>query len=668
MGFRITTWNVNGIRNPFGYQPWREKRTFQAMFEILEADIVVMQETKIQRKDLQDDMVLVPGWDVYFSLPQHKKGYSGVAIYTKNATCAPIRAEEGILGILCPPKSNTPYRELPEGERIGGYPTMSQLRGNVDEALLDSEGRCVIIEFPAFVLLGVYSPANRDESRIEFRESFVEALEVRIRNLIAAGKEVILTGDLNIIRSELDSSNIVEGLRKEGMTMDEWQSMPTRRVLNQLLFEGTIVGERDQDRESPVLWDICRCFHPGRMGMHTCWDTKRNTRPANLGSRIDYILCSDGIKDWFVDSNIQEGLMGSDHCPVYATMSDKVNKDGREIALAEVMNPANMFREGQRVRNWEQRDALTLSAKLIPEFDRRRNIKDMFTRKASQIYPRVENNAGKSMRDGATGTSFETAATPGTIVNGASGSECTTYFRSTEATPAPARGTASLVLGSRNNKRNPQGSTEAAGPATKKIKGSNDVKSNAISGQRTLQGFFKPKTSAAKPAAVAAAPVSAGRSPGPGRALTPPAANIVSLQAQTPSPARSTPSSTTPTNGISAGKVFDPIEAKESWSKLLGKRIVPKCEHDEPCISLVTKKPGVNCGMLICSIVFCSSLFFCRATKANVFVIWQSTGRSFYICPRPLGPSGEKERDTEWRCGTFIWSSDWNNVSSSNGL
>lgn len=44
------------------------------MFDILEADIVIMQETKIQRKDLRDDMVLVPGWDVYFSLPKHKKG------------------------------------------------------------------------------------------------------------------------------------------------------------------------------------------------------------------------------------------------------------------------------------------------------------------------------------------------------------------------------------------------------------------------------------------------------------------------------------------------------------------------------------------------------------------------------------------------------------------
>ncbi|KAJ4147303.1 hypothetical protein LMH87_001836 [Akanthomyces muscarius] len=636
MGFRITTWNVNGIRNPFGYQPWREKRTFQAMFDILEADIVVMQETKIQRKDLQDDMVLVPGWDVYFSLPQHKKGYSGVAIYTKNATCAPIRAEEGILGILCPPKSNTPYRDLPEDKQIGGYPTMSQLRGNVDEALLDSEGRCVIIEFPAFVLFGVYSPANRDESRVEFRESFVEALEVRIRNLIAAGKEVILTGDLNIIRSELDSSNIAEGLRKEGLTMDEWQSMPTRRILNQLLFEGTIIGERDQDRENAVLWDICRCFHPKRTGMHTCWDTKRNTRPANVGSRIDYILCSDGIKDWFVESNIQEGLMGSDHCPVYATMSDKVNKYDREIALAEVMNPADMFRDGQRVRNWEQRDALALSAKLIPEFDRRRNIRDMFTRKASQTCSQMENKAGQSPRDGAMGTGFDTTSL-GMTVNGASGLDYTNYFGGAEAALTSARSTVSLVRGS-GNKRNPEGPTEAGGPATKKNKGPSDAKTKATGGQRTLQGFFKPKTPTAKSATEAAAPVRAGHSPVTGQAVTPPPANGVSLQAQTPSPAMSTPPNTTPTKGFSAAKVFDPIEAKESWSKLLGKRIVPKCEHDEPCISLVTKKPGVNCG------------------------------RSFYICPRPLGPSGDKERDTEWRCGTFIWSSDWNNAASSNGL
>jgi exonuclease III len=71
---RITTWNVNGIRNPFGYEPWRKNRTFGHMFDVLETDIIIMQELKIQRKDLTDDMVLVPGWDCYFSLPKHKKG------------------------------------------------------------------------------------------------------------------------------------------------------------------------------------------------------------------------------------------------------------------------------------------------------------------------------------------------------------------------------------------------------------------------------------------------------------------------------------------------------------------------------------------------------------------------------------------------------------------
>lgn len=81
MALRITTWNVNGIRNPFGYHPWRDNRSFDAMFDILDADIVVMQELKIQRKDLKDDMVLVPGWDCYFSLPKHKKGRLRVAFY-----------------------------------------------------------------------------------------------------------------------------------------------------------------------------------------------------------------------------------------------------------------------------------------------------------------------------------------------------------------------------------------------------------------------------------------------------------------------------------------------------------------------------------------------------------------------------------------------------------
>ncbi|WAO87045.1 Endo/exonuclease/phosphatase domain-containing protein [Fusarium falciforme] len=630
MAFRITTWNVNGIRNPFGYQPWREKRTFQAMFDILEADIVVMQETKIQRKDLHDEMVLVPGWDVFFSLPKHKKGYSGVAIYTRNSKCAPIRAEEGVTGVLTPPKSTTKFRDLPPDQQIGGYPRPGQLDGIIDEATLDSEGRCVILEFPGFVLFGVYSPANRDESRDDFRSGFFQALDVRIRNLVAEGKQVILTGDLNVVRSEMDSTNVAEMLRKEDISLDDWLNMPVRRIFNQLIFEGNVVGERDEGREDPVLWDLCRCFHPERAGMNTCWDTKRNTRPANNGSRIDYVLCSDGIKDWFTFSNIQEGLMGSDHCPVFATFADKVTMEGKERALLEVLNPSGMFRDGERQRDWSSKDLLPLSAKLIPEFDRRQSIRDMFTKKTGPSLSRQDSvstdtparppnsntPAASAELDQVTGSQTSIASSRPDTIETTSSSQT----RSQPSTKRPAETTSTVSV--RSLKK------------SKTTTSSNDAKNKPLApGQRTLQGFFKPKAPASQPdklerVATSSTPSPTKKPTGSSKTRTNIQGSSSSLFATTAG--RTSENSKATTDGESSEKVFDPIEAKESWSKLLGKRVAPRCEHNEPCISLTTKKPGVNCG------------------------------RSFYICPRPLGPSGEKEKGSEWRCGTFIWSSDWN--------
>ncbi len=233
-----------------------------------------------------------------------------MAIYTRQSVCAPIRAEEGITGVLCPPNSSTSYVDLPEDSQIGGYPSYSQLaRFPVDAAVLDSEGRCVILEFPAFVLIGVYSPANRDETRDDFRLGFINAFDTRVRNLVAQGKRVVLTGDLNISREEIDTANAEETMRKHGMGGEEYASTPARRLFNQFLFGGKVFGERDEGREKPVMWDVCRGFHEGRKGMFTCWEQKINARPGNFGSRIDYVLCSETMKDWFCESNIQEGLM-----------------------------------------------------------------------------------------------------------------------------------------------------------------------------------------------------------------------------------------------------------------------------------------------------------------------------------------------------------------------
>ncbi|KFZ09826.1 hypothetical protein V502_08469 [Pseudogymnoascus sp. VKM F-4520 (FW-2644)] len=636
-------------RNPFGYQPWREKKTFGAMFDILEADIVIMQETKIQRKDLQDDMVLVPGWDAYFSLPKHKKGYSGVAIYTRSSVCSPIRAEEGITGILCPPGSSQSFFDLPEGEGIGGYPTISQYGDcTLDAATLDSEGRCLILEFPAFVLIGTYCPANRDETRDHFRLGFLNALDARIRNLVNAGKRVILAGDLNVIREEIDTANSQERLRKEGVTAEEFFSAPARRLFNHLVEHGKVYGERDDDRAGPVLTDVCREFHKQRRGMFTCWDQKKNARPGNFGSRIDYICASLNCKDWFSESNIQEGLMGSDHCPVYAVISDKVQLDGREIDIKDVMNAVGMFQDGFRQRDWTIKDLLPTSAKLLPEFDRRRNIRDMFIKmppltQEENLRSLVKVGGETRPESPTTGVGCEVAERG--LQDPFSTAPQTRVLKQKE------RATSNCDTGQVINSMISNGKRPAESlPSQRDQKRTKAVSAKASTSknpqrmaQSTLQGFFMPKTQTpvGQPNVNANTPPSnstnSDHSPSPylrqELTLGPGQETQEDLDPHNTSEGYNAPKEakylSTPVNIDEGEDIIDPIVAKKSWSKILGTRIAPRCEHNEPCRMLSTKKPGVNCG------------------------------RSFYICARPLGPSGEKERGTQWRCGSFIWSSEW---------
>ncbi|KAF7168252.1 hypothetical protein CNMCM5623_001295 [Aspergillus felis] len=626
MGFRITTWNVNGIRNPFSYEPWRGSRTFESMFDILEADIVVFQETKIQRKDLRDDMVLVPGWDCYFSLPKTKKGYSGVVIYTRNATCCPIRAEEGLAGVLCPPNSSVSFRDLPEDQQIGGYPTIAQLSElEVDAATLDSEGRCVILEFPAFVLLGIYSPANRDESRDNFRHSFIDLMDARIRNLVGMGKRVFVTGDLNIAKGEIDAAHASEAIKKGKTTEDEFISVPARRLFNQLLSDGRVIGQRDEGRENPVLFDICRSFHPGRRGMYTCWEQRIIARPGNYGSRIDYVLCSLDMQDWFSDSNIQEGLLGSDHCPVYAVFKDVVRIGEEDVNILDIMNPPGMFKDGKRQQEYSTKYLLPTSGRLIPEFDKRRSIKDMFSRKPSTNTQTPTTNAPTLKRFAST----QEMETP-TAISESAASRSAAVSDSTQTKQIVRKRSQKSETGSPVSvKRSKSGSAQPSAPST--------------TGQRTLKGFFKPKSDPAGQATIGQDSASVSTVPTKQSTASPtkftPVAEPAALEALRAAPAGEAspgeqPSSATPTTPASSQNddtVIDPIVSKEDWSKLFTKRPVPRCEgHQEPCISLTTKKPGINCG------------------------------RSFWICSRPLGPSGNKEKGTQWRCPTFIWASDWN--------
>ncbi|EME86919.1 uncharacterized protein MYCFIDRAFT_194837 [Pseudocercospora fijiensis CIRAD86] len=592
--------NVNGIRNPFSYPPWNVSRTFSAMFDILESDIVVMQELKIQRKDLRDDMVLVDGWDCYFSLPKHKKGYSGVGIYTRNATCAPIRAEEGVLGVL-PSANGTPYRDLPDEDSIGGYLTSVQMAdiaeiGGEDPAGLDAEGRCVVVEFPAFVLFGVYSPANSNGLRDGFRHGFVCALDHRIRNLIKAGKNVILVGDLNVTRHEIDSGPTLEEMRKGLITHEDFISGPNRRIFNQQLIDGEVVGERDEGREKGVFWDTTRIFHPDRKGMYTHWDTKVNARPGNFGSRIDFVLVSEALRSWVKYGNIQEGLLGSDHCPVYIDFENEVTVNDGKIALLDIMNPPAVFVGGERKQEWTIASTPGFSAKRMPEFDKRRTIKSMFAapalKKSQQPTP------------------------PGSVAQADDSQPAV----ETEGSTAPAKRKISV-------------STTPKEYPFKKQK--SDIKTAPTKGQQSLKGFFQAKSVPITAAAQSAekdlknetedtdstAPNTGGVESNEDSETTEPP--------RTPSASQIT-ADTDPSPRKFASKLASAEKSQHQWGALFSRPVAPLCEgHHEPCKTMLTKKKGSN------------------------------QGRSFWMCARPLGPSGEKERGTQWRCGTFIWSSDW---------
>lgn len=303
-----------------------------------------------------------------------------------------------------------------------------------------------------------------------------------------------------------------------------------------------------------------------------------------------------------------------------------------------------MFIRGTRCRNYSTKDILPSSGRLIPEFDGRRSIRQMFTQGSALLPPRsAETSSGKGCLNIAPEVPEKS-------------------FR----TQIPASENVDFV----------RAAAESSSPQTKKravadelrAKPAKRIKTSAVStadlsepkGQQSLKGFFKPKatlitynsacrqatyqydpskdvsdpdvsssaerTSNSKPPDLLPHMIVSETSPQP-RSLD----CIRQSGAAELEPVVTSLSGRTGVINDESSAVHDSVESKDSWSRLFTKPVAPRCEgHNEPCITLSTKKSGMNYG------------------------------RSFWMCPRPLGPTGQKERNTQWRCQTFIWCSDWN--------
>ncbi|ORX51632.1 DNase I-like protein [Hesseltinella vesiculosa] len=310
---RIVTWNVNGLATTLQYHPWSEKKSYKHLLDALRGDIICFQEVKTQRQKLTRDMAMVPGYDGYFSFPKSKHGYSGVATYVKQ-----------------------PLRPLEVGESIteglsDGF--LASLKTQPPQ-LLDQEGRCLRMDFGMFVLFNIYFPnGNGDDARFEYKMDYHACVRQQVDMLISQGRAVVLLGDVNALASAADHADPAQSLKDWGIT--DFMDLPHRQWLHKLI-----------DPVGPLI-DVCRKCFPLRTHMFTCWNLLTNARPANFGTRIDYILITKDLLPWFDSANIQPEIFGSDHCPVVMDMVDTL--DGTKLrdllthpnALASPFHAAN---------------------------------------------------------------------------------------------------------------------------------------------------------------------------------------------------------------------------------------------------------------------------------------------------------------------------------------
>lgn len=346
---RVVLFNINGVKTIFHYYPWNKFNTnFGLVFGSLQADIISLQELKVNNNDLSSSIELgnLSNYRSFITLPKVKKGYSGVGLFIRipepsesetiksNLTVA--KAEEGLTGILGsaidPCKS---YIELNRDTNlaIGGYVD------DIDPKLalqLDNEGRCIVVELAnKLVIFSVYCPANSmgTEEGADFKMKFMEILIKRCQNLIALGKEVLILGDINISLDLIDQADGLNNRMKkrlityhanEGEAFEERNASqcvefktetPSRLFLSRFVhLPLKFLGD---DREK-FLYDTTRQYQGRKMGLYTCWNTLNGARQTNYGSRIDLILTTKCWANYLIKSNNWPFLMGSDHCPIFS--------------------------------------------------------------------------------------------------------------------------------------------------------------------------------------------------------------------------------------------------------------------------------------------------------------------------------------------------------------
>ncbi|MBI5245039.1 MAG: exodeoxyribonuclease III [Elusimicrobia bacterium] len=249
--YRMLSWNVNGLRaaGRKGFADWARKE---------KADVLCVQETKAEPRQLSDGLKSIPGYAAEFASAE-RKGYSGVGTY--------CRAE---------PKG------VERGLGVSEY---------------DREGRALAHRFPEFTLFNVYFPNGKQSpERLAFKMRFYDDfLKLLVRRRKSGEKNLVICGDVNTAHKEIDLARPKDNEGVSGFLPQE------RAWIDRLLAAGFI--------------DSFRTFEQGP-GHYTWWDLITRARERNVGWRLDYFFVSESLRPHLKRAAIRPDVMGSDHCPV----------------------------------------------------------------------------------------------------------------------------------------------------------------------------------------------------------------------------------------------------------------------------------------------------------------------------------------------------------------
>jgi exodeoxyribonuclease-3 len=247
---RLLCWNVNGIRavKNKGFLEWLQRES---------PDILAIQETKAYPEQLDAELMEPPGYLTYWNYTE-RKGYAGVALYT---------------------------REKPANV---GY--------DIGDTGLDTEGRVITADFPGFTLFNIYYPnGKQSQERLDYKMAFYDEFLKYADSLKAAGKKLVICGDVNTAHKEIDLARPKENSKVSGFLPIE------REWMDKFVTHGYV--------------DTFREFHK-EPAQYTWWDLKSGARSRNVGWRIDYFFVSEDLLPSVRNAFIMPEVTGSDHCPI----------------------------------------------------------------------------------------------------------------------------------------------------------------------------------------------------------------------------------------------------------------------------------------------------------------------------------------------------------------